>query len=235
VARGGPCHRTWRGSEPHPRRRAVGSPARAGWEDQRDGRQQRPASAQGHPRPQQRRPPARPGHDTRGHPRHHARAHAVRPRRRRRPPPARSRHRGRRVPPPARRLLVAGRQRGPAGGAAHQAVDGVRPALHPQRLRSRLPRPLRPVRPTAPADELATRRLRGRRPLAATRPRGRARHWRHHGTRAAFERDKGRDAELHGRQITALRFTSRQVTRRHRWVAARLRPSLAPRSPDGSS
>lgn len=59
--------------------------------------------------------------------------------------------------------------------------------------------------------------------------------WRHHGTRAAFERDKERDAELHARDITTLRFTYHQVTKRHRWVAAKLSPSLAPRSPGGSS
>lgn len=55
--------------------------------------------------------------------------------------------------------------------------------------------------------------------------------WRHHGTRAAFERDRERDAELHARGIATLRFTYRQVTTRQRWVASR----LAPRSPYGSS
>jgi very-short-patch-repair endonuclease len=59
--------------------------------------------------------------------------------------------------------------------------------------------------------------------------------WRHHGTRAAFERDKERDAELSAHGITTLRFTYHQVTKRPRWVAGKLSPSLAPRSPDGSS
>ncbi len=55
--------------------------------------------------------------------------------------------------------------------------------------------------------------------------------WRHHGTRAAFERDRERDAELHARGIATLRFTYRQVVTRQRWVASR----LAPRSQRGSS
>jgi very-short-patch-repair endonuclease len=59
--------------------------------------------------------------------------------------------------------------------------------------------------------------------------------WRHHGTRAAFERDKERDAELSAHGIATLRFTYHQVTRRPRWVADKLSPSLAPRCPDGSS
>ena len=59
--------------------------------------------------------------------------------------------------------------------------------------------------------------------------------WRHHGTRAAFERDKERDAELHAHGITTLRFTYHQVTADRRWVAAQLSPSLAPRSRRGSS
>jgi very-short-patch-repair endonuclease len=46
----------------------------------------------------------------------------------------------------------------------------------------------------------------------------------HHGTRAAFERDKARDAELHAHGVATLRFTYRQVTRRPRWVAQTLRP-----------
>src|SRR5215211_1328058 len=59
--------------------------------------------------------------------------------------------------------------------------------------------------------------------------------WRHHGTRAAFERDRERDAELHARGVRTLRFTYHHVTARHRWVAAKLRPTLAPRSPRESS
>jgi very-short-patch-repair endonuclease len=55
--------------------------------------------------------------------------------------------------------------------------------------------------------------------------------WSHHGTRAAFERDRERDAELHARGIGTLRFTYRQVMTRQPWVASR----LAPRSPYGSS
>jgi hypothetical protein len=55
--------------------------------------------------------------------------------------------------------------------------------------------------------------------------------WRHHGTRAAFERDRERDAELQARGITIVRFTYGQVTTRQRWVASR----LAPRFRRGSS
>jgi len=55
--------------------------------------------------------------------------------------------------------------------------------------------------------------------------------WEHHGTRAAFERDRERDAELHAFGIATLRFTYAQVTTRQRWVARR----LAPRSRRGSS
>jgi very-short-patch-repair endonuclease len=55
--------------------------------------------------------------------------------------------------------------------------------------------------------------------------------WRHHGTRAAFERDRERSAELIARGITTVRFTWSQVTTRQRWVASR----LAPRFPSGSS
>jgi very-short-patch-repair endonuclease len=59
--------------------------------------------------------------------------------------------------------------------------------------------------------------------------------WRHHGTRAAFERDKERDAELHAHGITTLRLTYHQVTHRQHWVANRLRPALGRRSRRGSS
>jgi very-short-patch-repair endonuclease len=55
--------------------------------------------------------------------------------------------------------------------------------------------------------------------------------WEHHGTRAAFERDRERDAELHAHGIATLRFTYAQVTNRRGWVARR----LAPRSRRGSS
>jgi very-short-patch-repair endonuclease len=55
--------------------------------------------------------------------------------------------------------------------------------------------------------------------------------WKHHGTRAAFERDRERDAELHALGIATLRITYRQLTTRPRWVASR----LAPRSRRGSS
>jgi very-short-patch-repair endonuclease len=55
--------------------------------------------------------------------------------------------------------------------------------------------------------------------------------WRFHRSRAAFERDRERSAELHARGVTTLRFTYRQVTTRPSWVASR----LAPRSRDGSS
>jgi very-short-patch-repair endonuclease len=59
--------------------------------------------------------------------------------------------------------------------------------------------------------------------------------YRFHRSRAAFERDRERDAELHALGVATLRFTYRQVTTRHRWVATKLRPSLAPRSRRGSS
>jgi very-short-patch-repair endonuclease/predicted transcriptional regulator of viral defense system len=55
--------------------------------------------------------------------------------------------------------------------------------------------------------------------------------WRHHGTRAAFERDRTRDAELLARGISTARFTYHQVTSRQSWVATR----LAPRFQRGSS
>ena len=52
--------------------------------------------------------------------------------------------------------------------------------------------------------------------------------WRHHGTRAAFERDKERDAELHAHGITTLRFTYRQVTQRPGWVGKPAQPCTRP-------
>jgi very-short-patch-repair endonuclease len=55
--------------------------------------------------------------------------------------------------------------------------------------------------------------------------------WTHHGTRAAFERDRKRDADLHAAGITTVRFTHEQVTRREGWAASR----LAPRFRGGSS
>jgi very-short-patch-repair endonuclease len=55
--------------------------------------------------------------------------------------------------------------------------------------------------------------------------------YRYHRTRAAFERDRERDADLHARGFATLRFTYRQVTSRPRWVANR----LARRSQRGSS
>jgi very-short-patch-repair endonuclease len=58
--------------------------------------------------------------------------------------------------------------------------------------------------------------------------------YRFHSSRAKFESDKERDAELHSLGVSSLRFTYRQVTTRQPWVAAKLRPSLAPRSRRGS-
>jgi very-short-patch-repair endonuclease len=55
--------------------------------------------------------------------------------------------------------------------------------------------------------------------------------WLHHGTRAAFERDRARDADLHARGIATVRVTDEQITNRPGWVASR----LARRSPGGSS
>jgi very-short-patch-repair endonuclease len=51
---------------------------------------------------------------------------------------------------------------------------------------------------------------------------------RFHSSRAKFERDKERDAELHAHGLTTLRFTYRQVTTRAPWVARTLRPTLTP-------
>jgi very-short-patch-repair endonuclease len=59
--------------------------------------------------------------------------------------------------------------------------------------------------------------------------------YRFHSSRAAFERDKRRDAELHAHGLTTIRLTYLQVTTQQRWVATKLRPSLAPRSRRGSS
>jgi very-short-patch-repair endonuclease len=50
--------------------------------------------------------------------------------------------------------------------------------------------------------------------------------WRFHNTRAAFERDRARDADLQALGFAAFRFTYPQVTRRPAWVASRLRPLL---------
>ena len=55
--------------------------------------------------------------------------------------------------------------------------------------------------------------------------------WLHHGTRAAFERDRTRDADLQARGIATVRFTDEQITNRQGWVASR----LAPRFQGGSS
>jgi very-short-patch-repair endonuclease len=52
---------------------------------------------------------------------------------------------------------------------------------------------------------------------------------RHHGNRAAFESDRGRDAFLQSRGYRVLRFTHRQVLDRSPVVAA-LRPLLSQRS-----
>jgi len=50
--------------------------------------------------------------------------------------------------------------------------------------------------------------------------------WRFHNTRAAFERDRARDADLQALGFIAVRFTYPQVMRRPAWVASRLRPLL---------
>lgn len=47
-----------------------------------------------------------------------------------------------------------------------------------------------------------------------------------HGTRAAFEDDRARDAELAARGYVVLRFTWRQLTQRPGWVARTLRAAL---------
>jgi very-short-patch-repair endonuclease len=50
--------------------------------------------------------------------------------------------------------------------------------------------------------------------------------WQAHGTRPAFERDRGRDADLLVAGWRVLRFTHTQVERRHGWVAQRLAQAL---------
>ena len=49
----------------------------------------------------------------------------------------------------------------------------------------------------------------------------------YHGTRAAFERDRRRDADLAARRYTVLRFTWRELTRRPEAVVARIAAVLA--------
>ena len=53
--------------------------------------------------------------------------------------------------------------------------------------------------------------------------------WAAHGTRAAFERDRLRDAGLHAAGYIVLRFTYRQVASRPEWVGGVLRRSLVQR------
>jgi very-short-patch-repair endonuclease len=48
--------------------------------------------------------------------------------------------------------------------------------------------------------------------------------WEYHGTRAAFERDRERDATLHSRGIASLRFTDEQVKTRQAWIAQQVAP-----------
>jgi very-short-patch-repair endonuclease len=50
--------------------------------------------------------------------------------------------------------------------------------------------------------------------------------FRHHGDRAAFERDRSRDAHLHSLGFRVLRFTHRQLTQERSAVVAALRPLL---------
>jgi very-short-patch-repair endonuclease len=52
--------------------------------------------------------------------------------------------------------------------------------------------------------------------------------FRHHGSRAAFERDRARDAALQALGYRVLRFTYRQVRDEPGRVAARLRAVLVP-------
>lgn len=163
-----------RGAEPRPRGRALGPAPATGRPRPRDGRRQGPTSAQGDPRSQC-RPPAGARHGPRGDPGHHAGAHAGRPRRHRQPPAARPCDRGRRHARPARRPLTAGGQRRAAGGRDAEGADAGGVAPHPQRLRGRVPAPLRPLRHRPAADEHPGARLRGRRVLARPRLGRRAR------------------------------------------------------------
>jgi very-short-patch-repair endonuclease len=50
--------------------------------------------------------------------------------------------------------------------------------------------------------------------------------WRHHGDRAAFERDRARDARLHSHGFRVLRFTWRQIRETPEFVARTLRDLL---------
>ena len=163
------------GPEPYPGGGTVGDAAGARREDPRDGPARRPGQAHGRHRASNGGPPPGPRHDPRPHPRHHPDPYACQPRRQREPPTARARPGSRRIPPPARRPLIAGRQRRPAGRAAHQTAHRAGDTDHPQRARGRLRRPLRPLRPTAPAHQHPAPRVRGRCALAGARARGRAR------------------------------------------------------------
>jgi very-short-patch-repair endonuclease len=50
--------------------------------------------------------------------------------------------------------------------------------------------------------------------------------WKHHGTRAGFERDRRRDADLQLAGYRVLRLTWRQITREPDWAVARIRAFL---------
>jgi very-short-patch-repair endonuclease len=59
--------------------------------------------------------------------------------------------------------------------------------------------------------------------------------YRHHRTRAAFERDRARDTVLAAAGYRTLRFSYRQLTEDPRAVVAALRPPRRPRPPTSSS
>jgi hypothetical protein len=175
VARGRTGDWSRRRVEPRPCRRAARPPASARRPRRRDGRQPRPPAAEGDPRPQRARAPARRGHDPPADPGDHPRPHARGPRRRRRQTGPRARPRGRRGTRAARRPLVAGRKRRPAGRYDAKGADELRTAAHAQRLRGGVRRPLCPLRAPAPGDQRQAPWLRGRRAVAGPRPGRRAR------------------------------------------------------------
>jgi very-short-patch-repair endonuclease len=51
--------------------------------------------------------------------------------------------------------------------------------------------------------------------------------WKHHGSRAAFEADRARDATLRTAGWTVLRFTWLQISRRPAWVAAQVATAIS--------
>ena len=187
-----------------------------------------------HPGPSPSRSDAGRGHDARGDPRHHARPHDPRPRRHGPRPPAQARPRpggdpgAHRLPRP--RCPGPSPPPPPRSDAAPEAPGQLRGGHRPHQIgpRGRVPRPLRAPRPPAPARQRgardgAHRRLRVRR-ASASPSRPTAGSW--HRGRAAFERDRERDAILATKGYLTLRFTDRQIENDPRTVARALTAAL---------